>query len=77
MRDTRITINEFVELLFDNGGVVEMIVWFDYCKIEKQSELLGAGGYIDKKNSDYMWAETQIYETGLETKSLKEILEYI
>lgn len=55
---------EFLELLLANDGAVEMIVWYDYCKIEEQSESLGAGGYIDKKNNDYMWAETQIYENG-------------
>lgn len=69
--------NEFLEILFSNNGVVSMIVWFDYCKIEKQSESLGAGGYIDKRDNAYMWAETQIYESGFENKSLLEIREYI
>jgi len=41
-----------------------MIVWFDYCKIENQSESLGAGGHIDKRDNAYMWSETQIYEIG-------------
>ena len=68
---------EFLEILFGNGGAVSMIVWFDYCKINEQSESLGAGGYIDKKNVDYMWAETQIYEDEFENKSLYEVLEYI
>ncbi len=68
---------EFLEILFGNGGAVSMIVWFDYCKIDNQSESLGAGGYIDKENNSYMWAETQIYEYGFEKKSLKEVLEYI
>lgn len=69
--------NEFLEILFGNGGSVNMIVWFDYCKICEQSESLGAGGYIDKRNVDHMWAETQIYESGFENKSLNEVLEYI
>ena len=69
--------NEFLKIVFANRGVVNLIVWFDYCKIEKQSESLGAGGYIDKQDSTFMWAETQIYENGFENQSMKEILEYI
>lgn len=69
--------NEFLEILYANNGVVNMIVWFDYCKIENQMESLGAGGYIDKRNDAFMWAETQIYENGFENKSLNEITEYI
>ena len=69
--------NEFLEILFANNGVVSMIVWFDYCKIENQSESLGSGGYIDRRDNAYMWAETQIYEIGFENKSLLEILDYI
>ncbi|MBE5933872.1 MAG: hypothetical protein E7263_10695 [Lachnospiraceae bacterium] len=69
--------NKFLEILFASNGVVSMIVWFDYCKIANQSEFLGAGGYIDKRDNDYMWAETQIYEIGLDNKTLSEILQYI
>lgn len=70
---------KFLDVLFANGGKVEGIVWFDYCKISehKQGKSLGSGGYADKQNSGYMWAETQIYEYPLTDKSLKEILEYM
>lgn len=59
------------------GKVITINNWFDYCKIANQSESLGAGGYIDKRDNDYMWAETQIYEIGLDNKTLSEILQYI
>lgn len=62
-----------MEILFANNGVVSMIVWFDYCKIDNQSESLGAAGYIDKRDNDYMRAETQIYEIGFEDKTQKTI----
>ncbi len=68
---------EFLEVLFSNGGRVSTIVWFDYCRIENQSESLGSGGYVDIRNATFMWAETQIYESGFENKALIEILEYI
>lgn len=68
---------EFLTVLFANGGKVEGIVWFDYCKISEQDKSLGGGGYVDKQNSSYMWAETQIYEYPLTDKSHEEILEYM
>lgn len=68
---------KFLDVLFANGGKVEGIVWFDYCKISEQGKSLGGGGYIDKQNSGYMWAETQIFEYPLTDKSLEEILEYM
>lgn len=68
---------EFLNVLFANGGKVEGIVWFDYCKISEQNKSLGGGGYADKQNSGYMWAETQIFEYPLADKSLNEILEYM
>ena len=68
---------KFLDVLFANGGKVEGIVWFDYCKISEQGKSLGSGGYIDKQNSGYMWAETQIFEYPLTDKSLEEVLEYM
>lgn len=68
---------EFLAALFANGGRVEGIVWFDYCKISEQDKSLGGGGYVDKQNSGYMWAETQVYEYPLTDKSLNDILKYM
>lgn len=68
---------EFLNVLYENGDRVVMIVWFEYCKISEQYKPLGGGGYRDVQNPGYMWAETQIFETGFEDKSLEEILKYI
>ena len=38
---------------------------------------MGSGGYTDPDNPAYMYAETQLFECGLETKTLQEIIEYI
>lgn len=66
---------EFLYILYENSGRVEMIVWYEYCKINEQ--LIGAGGYLDTENQGFMWAETQLFETDLHKKSLNEILEFI
>ena len=68
---------EFLQILFENGGHVQMIVWYDYCKIAEQHKSLGSGGYRDLQNVEYMWAETPFYENELSGKSLGEILDYI
>ena len=67
----------FLELLFAQGGCVESILWFEYVRISEQKNSLGAGGYQDKNNPKYMYAETNIYQTGLENKTLVEVTEYI
>ena len=69
--------NEFLELLFECGGSVKEILWFEYVLIEKQKESLGGGGYQDANNPEYMWAETMIYDKHLEKKSLLELKEHI
>ena len=50
--------NDFLELLYSQGGCVESILWFEYVLVSEQKNSLGSGGYIDKTNSDYMYAET-------------------
>ncbi len=66
---------EFLQILYQNNGRVEMIVWYEYCRINEQQ--IGMGGYIDVDNQGFMLAETQLYETDLQEKTLNEILEYI
>ena len=68
---------EFLKILYSNGGKVTDILWFDYCKISEQNKSLGSGGFIDKENKDYMWAETQMWDDKLDIKSLNELLDYI
>lgn len=66
---------EFLQILYQNNGRVEMIIWYEYCKINEQQ--IGMGGYIDAENQDFMLAETQLFETDLQEKTLNEMLEYI
>ena len=63
--------SEFLELLFECGGFVNEILWFEYVLIDKQKYSLGGGGYVDKANPEYMWAETMIYDKYLKHYSLK------
>jgi len=69
--------SEFVELLFECGGFVNEILWFEYVLIDKQKDSLGGGGYGDKENPEYMWAETMIYDKALGQKTLVEIKDHI
>lgn len=68
---------EFLDILFNCGGAVSEILWFEYVLQEKQKDSLGGGGWIDKENPEYMWAETMIFDKGLENRSHAELIEYI
>ncbi|MBQ7874285.1 MAG: hypothetical protein IJ306_03870 [Oscillospiraceae bacterium] len=68
---------EFLKILFEIGGKVNEILWFEYTSIEKQPESMGSGGYTDRQNPDYMWAETMIYDKNLSEKSFTELSEHI
>lgn len=68
---------DFLDILFDSGGRVKEILWFEYVQIDRQKESLGCGGYLDHQNPDFMWAETMIHDQNLENKSLSTIKEHI
>ena len=68
---------EFLNVLYSNQGRIEVIVWFEYCRISEQKKSLGTGGWIDKHDPGYMWAETQIYEVDFQDETLTEVLDYI
>lgn len=65
----------FVHVLYENGGRVDMIVWYEYCRINEQK--LGSGGYADPENKGFMWAETQLFGSDLCSRTLDELLDYI
>lgn len=67
----------FLRLLYAESEHIVAILWWDYCKKTDQCTSVGMGGYIDPKNPEYMYAETQLYEDGFENKTLDEIIEYI
>ena len=66
---------QFLHTLYQNNSRVEMIIWYEYCKINEQQ--IGMGGYIDTENQGFMWAETQLFKTDLQEKSLDDLLAYI
>ena len=69
--------SEFLKLLYEQGGCVESILWFEHVLIAEHEKSLGGGGYIDKNNVEYMYAETYICNNDLKNKTLDEVNEYI
>lgn len=69
--------DRFLQLLFENGGKVDSIVWFEYVAIENQSASLGGGGYKDSENPENMWVETQISRCDMACISEAEVRAYI
>ncbi|MBQ9082740.1 MAG: hypothetical protein IJY28_04485 [Clostridia bacterium] len=67
----------FLEILFECGGCVDEILWFEYVLIAEQKNSLGGGGYRDPRNPDYMWAETMMDDRDLRAKSLSETKDLI
>ena len=67
----------FLDLLYSEGGHISSILWWDHCLKSQQPESVGSGGHNDPENDEFMYAETQLFQTGLETKTLNEIKEYI
>ena len=65
----------FLHILYQNNRCVKMIIWYEYCKINERK--IGMGGYTDTENQGFMWAETQLFETDLQEKSLDDLLAYI
>ena len=66
---------QFLHILYQNNRRVKMIIWYEYCRINEQQ--IGMGGYIDTENQGFMWAETQLFETDLQEKTLNDLLAYM
>ena len=67
----------FLDFLYAEGGRISSILWWDHCTKMQHGESVGSGGYADPRNDEYLYAETQSFKDGLESKSLDEIKEYI
>lgn len=67
----------FLDLLYAEGGAVSAICWWDRCRKSEQHESVGAGGYADPDDPEYLYAETQLCAENLEAKTLGEVKEYI
>lgn len=67
----------FLSLLFECGERVEGIVWFEYVPVAEQKHSLGGGGWPDKANPGWMWAETPMREWNLAKKSYVELMSLI
>lgn len=68
---------QFLDLLYSEGGTVSAICWWDRCKKSEQRESVGSGGYVDPDDPEYLYAETRICTGDLGVKTLDEIKEYI
>lgn len=67
----------FLDILYAEGGAISCIQWWDHCTKSEQHRSIGSGGYADPENPEYLFAETQLFEDGFETKSLDEIKKHI
>lgn len=67
----------FLDILYSEGGRVSSILWWDHCKTTMQHMSVGSGGYLDPDDPEYMYAETQLFEDGFETKTLDEVKGHI
>lgn len=67
----------FLDLLYDGGGRVGYILWYEHVAITQQAASLGHGGYPDRKNYDYMYAETDLHQRQMENMTLPQVKEYI
>ena len=67
----------FLDVLFSCGGSVQEILWFEYVPVSMQAHSLGHGGYADRENPDYMWAETHLYDKNLNHMDIVALSEHI
>ena len=67
----------FLDVLYEEGGHVSAILWWDHCRKAEQYASSGSGGYTDPDDPEYMYAETQLFTEGLENRTLDEIKAYI
>mgnify|MGYP006873123418 CR=1 FL=1 len=65
---------EFLDFIYEEGGRVSFILWWEYCKKNFQH---GYGGYSDPDDQEWMCSEAWFYEDGFEEKSLAYIKAYI
>ena len=68
---------DFLDLIYAEGYRISSILWWDHCLKSQHHESVGSAGYNDPENSDFIYAETQLYKDGLETNTLDKIKEYI
>ena len=64
----------FLDFLYEEGGRVSSILWWEHCKKNFQH---GYGGYSDPDDGEWMYSETWFHEDGFEEKSLADIKAYI
>ncbi|MBQ6197276.1 MAG: hypothetical protein IJK47_07625 [Lachnospiraceae bacterium] len=67
----------FLDILYEEGGRVSSILWWDHCRKNLQHASIGSGGYTDPDDQEWMYAETWLHEDGFEERSLADIKAYI
>lgn len=48
----------FLDILYEEGGRVSSILWWDHCRKNLQHASIGSGGYTDPDDQEWMYAET-------------------
>ena len=64
----------FLDLLYEEGGRVSSILWWEHCRKNMQH---GYVGYDDPDDGEWMYAKTWLHEDGFEERSPAEIKAYI
>ena len=67
----------FLDILYEEGGRVSSILWWDHCRKNLQHASIRSGGYTDPDDQEWMYAETWLHEDGFEERSLEDIKAYI
>ena len=67
----------FLDYLYEEGGRVSSILWWDHCRKNMNQVSCGSGGYTDPDAQEWMYAETWLHEDGFEERSLEDIKAYI
>ena len=67
----------FLDYLYEEGGRVSSILWWDHCRKNMNHVSCGSGGYTDPDDQEWMYAETWLHEDGFEDKNLADIKAYI
>lgn len=67
----------FLDVLYEEGCHVAAIQWWDHCIRHYNNVSVGSGGYIDPDDPEYMYAETFLYEDGMQALTLEELKTHI
>ena len=67
----------FLDLLYEEGGRVSSVLWWEHCKKKLPHGSIGGNEYADPDDLEWVYAETWLHEDGFEERSLEDIKAYI